>query len=180
MAVASVFRDADQLTSPACVGRAVVFGVRRMFDLGWSEIFLIGIVTLVALGPKELPQALRMVGQALRKVRSMTSEVHKQMDDLLRETELQDLRDQARMISPGALNEQARSLLDPDGTVQKGLSGMPVTPGQVLHQAPGGGSTSALPPLTPARPTASPDAPAPAPLPPVRSSSGPSDPPVQG
>lgn len=138
-----------------------------MFDLGWSEILLIGIVTLVALGPKELPQALRMVGQALRKVRSMTSEVHRQMDDLMRETELQDLRDQARMISPAALNEQARSLLDPDGTVRKGLSGMPPSPGQMQPQPPGGGAagTSAAP-LPP--------------LPPVRPSSGPADPPAQG
>lgn len=149
-----------------------------MFDLGWSEILLIGIVTLVALGPKELPQALRMVGQALRKVRSLTSEVHKQMDDLMRETELHELRDQARIISPGTLNEQARSLLDPDGSIQKGFSGMPPSPGaSSLPTAP----SSALPPLPPAaRPVTAAEPAKPSTLPPIRPSSAPGEPPSQG
>lgn len=151
-----------------------------MFDLGWSEILLIGIVTLVALGPKELPQALRMVGQALRKVRSLTSEVHKQMDDLMRETELHELRDQARIISPGTLNEQARSLLDPDGSIQKGFSGMPPSPG--AFSAPTASTpSSALPSLPPAaRPAVAAEPVKPSPLPPIRPSSGPAEPPRQG
>lgn len=137
-----------------------------MFDLGWSEILLIGIVTLVALGPKELPQAMRMVGKVLRKVRSLSSEVHKQMDDLMRETELQELRDQARIISPSTLQAQARNLLDPEGTVQNSLGGMPPSPGAA--------PAAPLPPVV--RPAVTPAAPAPTPaaapaeggLPPVR------------
>lgn len=141
-----------------------------MFDLGWSEILLIGIVTLVALGPKELPQAMRMVGKVLRKVRSLSSEVHKQMDDLMRETELQELRDQARIISPSTLQAQARNLLDPEGTVQNSLGGMPPSPGAA--------PVSPLPPVArpAATPVATPAAPAPTPaaapaeggLPPIR------------
>lgn len=100
-----------------------------MFDLGWSELLLIGIVILVALGPKELPQAMRMLGGVLRKVRSLSSEMHRQMDDLIREAELQDLKEQAQKISPAALNSQARSLLDPDGSVERTIASMPPSPG---------------------------------------------------
>ena len=34
-----------------------------MFDIGWSELVLIGVVALIAIGPKELPNVLRMIGQ---------------------------------------------------------------------------------------------------------------------
>ena len=34
-----------------------------MFDIGWSEIAVIAVVALIAIGPKELPGVLRMVGQ---------------------------------------------------------------------------------------------------------------------
>ncbi len=42
-----------------------------MFDLGWGELVVIGIVALIAIGPKELPTVLRTVGQMLAKVRRM-------------------------------------------------------------------------------------------------------------
>ena len=45
-----------------------------MFDIGWSELLLIGIVALIAIGPKELPGALRTLGQWMSKVRRMTDE----------------------------------------------------------------------------------------------------------
>ena len=34
-----------------------------MFDIGWSELVVIAVVALIAIGPKELPGVLRMVGQ---------------------------------------------------------------------------------------------------------------------
>lgn len=33
-----------------------------MFDIGWSELMLIGIVALIVIGPKELPTVLRTMG----------------------------------------------------------------------------------------------------------------------
>lgn len=41
-----------------------------MFDLGFSELFLIGIVALIVLGPERLPKAARTVGALLRRARS--------------------------------------------------------------------------------------------------------------
>ena len=40
-----------------------------MFDIGWSELVVIAVVALIAIGPKELPGVLRMVGQWIGKAR---------------------------------------------------------------------------------------------------------------
>ena len=42
-----------------------------MFDIGWSELVVIAVVALIAIGPKELPGVLRMVGQWMGKARKM-------------------------------------------------------------------------------------------------------------
>ena len=45
-----------------------------MFDIGWSELVVIAVVALIAIGPKELPGVLRMVGQWMAKARKMAGE----------------------------------------------------------------------------------------------------------
>src|SRR6266850_1371754 len=45
-----------------------------MFDIGWSELVVIAVVALIAIGPKELPGVLRMVGQWMGKARKMAAE----------------------------------------------------------------------------------------------------------
>ena len=44
-----------------------------MFDIGWGELLLIGIVALIAIGPKELPGALRGFGLGANLTRQWTS-----------------------------------------------------------------------------------------------------------
>jgi sec-independent protein translocase protein TatB len=66
-----------------------------MFNLGWGEILLIGIVALIAIGPKELPGVLRSVGQMLGKVRRMASEFQGQFQEALREADIADLKKHA-------------------------------------------------------------------------------------
>ena len=63
-----------------------------MFDIGWSELVLIGVVALVAIGPKELPGVLRMVGQWLGKARKMAAEFQGQFQEAMREAEMADLK----------------------------------------------------------------------------------------
>ena len=54
-----------------------------MFDIGWSEIAIIVVVALVVLGPKELPNALRMATQWIRYARKMASEFQSGIDQQL-------------------------------------------------------------------------------------------------
>jgi sec-independent protein translocase protein TatB len=70
-----------------------------MFDIGWSELVVIGVVALIVIGPKELPSVLRNIGQAMSKLRSMASEFQGQFQEALREAELDELRKQAEKLS---------------------------------------------------------------------------------
>jgi sec-independent protein translocase protein TatB len=79
-----------------------------MFDIGWSELVIIAIVALIAIGPKELPGVLRMVGQWMGKARKMASEFQGQFQEAMREAEMADLKksfdevkDVATGMSPG-------------------------------------------------------------------------------
>src|ERR1700692_1131884 len=63
-----------------------------MFDVGWSELLLIGVVALIAIGPKELPGALRAVGQWTGKIRRMASEFQDQFREAMREAEMADIK----------------------------------------------------------------------------------------
>jgi len=63
-----------------------------MFDIGWSELVVIGVVALVAIGPKELPGVLRMVGQWIGKARRMASEFQGQFNEAMREAEMADVK----------------------------------------------------------------------------------------
>ncbi len=63
-----------------------------MFDIGWSEFVVIAVVALIAIGPKELPGVLRMVGQWLGKARKMAAEFQGQFQEAMREAEMADLK----------------------------------------------------------------------------------------
>ena len=65
-----------------------------MFDIGWSELLVIGAVALIAIGPKELPGVLRAVGHWMGKIRRMASEFQGQFQEAMREAELADVKKQ--------------------------------------------------------------------------------------
>jgi sec-independent protein translocase protein TatB len=89
-----------------------------MFDIGWSELLVIAIVALVAIGPKELPGALRTLGQWTAKLRRMASEFQSQFHEAMREAEMADLKKQV-----DELTSQAHSYtnFDPIADVRKDL-----------------------------------------------------------
>ena len=63
-----------------------------MFDIGWSELVVIAVVALIAIGPKELPGVLRMVGRWMGKARKMAAEFQGQFQEAMREAEMADLK----------------------------------------------------------------------------------------
>lgn len=63
-----------------------------MFDMSWGEVMVIGGVALIVIGPKDLPKALRTVGQMTTKVRRLASEFQSQFNEAMREAELDDVR----------------------------------------------------------------------------------------
>src|SRR3954452_2585528 len=63
-----------------------------MFDMSWGEVLVIGGVALIVIGPKDLPKALRTVGQMTSKVRRMAGEFQAQFNEAMREAELDEVR----------------------------------------------------------------------------------------
>ncbi len=70
-----------------------------MFGLNWGELVVIGIVALIAIGPKELPTVLRTIGHWMGKMRRMANEFQGQFQEALREAELSDLQKHAQDLS---------------------------------------------------------------------------------
>ncbi|HZS65293.1 MAG TPA: Sec-independent protein translocase protein TatB [Xanthobacteraceae bacterium] len=73
-----------------------------MFDIGWGELVLIGIVALIAIGPKELPGVLRTLGQWMGKIRRMAAEFQGQFQEALREAEMSDLKKEVDQLGDAA------------------------------------------------------------------------------
>ena len=98
-----------------------------MFDIGWGELVVIGIVALIAIGPKELPTVLRTLGQYMGKVRRMASEFQGQFQEAMREAELVELKKQAEDLksSVSDLGNSVRDLgnVDPLADAQKQIEG---------------------------------------------------------
>jgi sec-independent protein translocase protein TatB len=87
-----------------------------MFDLSWTELLVIGVVALIAIGPKELPGVLRMAGQWMGKIRRMASEFQGQFQEAMREAEVADLKKQVDDLTDTA---QSYTNYDPLGDISK-------------------------------------------------------------
>ena len=97
-----------------------------MFDFAWSEIALIGIVALVAIGPKDLPVAIKAVAQMVKKARKMAGEFQTHVDEMVREANLNEVRDSFNDIRRMDIKGKILSAVDDDGSIRKTLS-EPVT-----------------------------------------------------
>lgn len=86
-----------------------------MFDLAWSEILLVGIVSALVMGPKEIPEAMRAMARVVRKFRAVGREFRRHLDDIIHEAELGELQEKSRIfsknirISDPIVSEKSRS-----------------------------------------------------------------------
>ena len=90
-----------------------------MFDIGWSELVVIAVVALIAIGPKELPGVLRMVGQWIGKARKMAAEFQGQFQEAMREAEMADLKksfDEVKEAATGFTSGNIMTSLEKDVT----------------------------------------------------------------
>lgn len=92
-----------------------------MFDIGWQELIVIGVLAVIVMGPKELPRALRTVTALIRKARSMAGEFQRGIDELVREAELDDLRKQVEQASRTDVSGEIERTIDPKGDLRKSL-----------------------------------------------------------
>lgn len=62
-----------------------------MFGVDSSELALIALVALVVIGPKDLPKAMRFVGQWVARARGVMAQFRAGFDTMIRESELKEL-----------------------------------------------------------------------------------------
>ena len=123
-----------------------------MFDIGWGELVVIGVVALIAIGPKELPGVLRTTGQWMGKIRRMANEFQDQFRDAMREAELDDLKKDITKNFDDIKNKTDEfTNFDPLGDVRKDIE-------TAVGDPP---SLDSKPPEAPAEPSASETPPAP-------------------
>src|SRR5690606_39225609 len=109
-----------------------------MFDVGFFELLVIGVVALVVLGPERLPRAARMAGLWVRKARAQWYSVKAEFE---RELAAEDMR--------RSIGDPAKTLQDEVGAVGRELKqSLDETARAAEAEAP------ATPPATPATPSA--------------------------
>lgn len=67
-----------------------------MFDIGWTELLVVGVVALIVVGPKDLPKMFRALGQFTAKARNMAREFQRAMDAAADETGVKDVAQDLR------------------------------------------------------------------------------------
>ncbi len=99
-----------------------------MFDFAWSEVALIGIVGLLFIGPKDMPVAIRTVTNLLKKGRKLAGEFQTHVDEMVREADLGEARDQFRQLRSMNVRGQIMKALDEDGSIKRTLTTDPLAP----------------------------------------------------
>lgn len=67
-------------------------------QFGFTELLMVAIVALIVLGPKDFPRMMRSLGQFVARGRRMANEFQSAFDDIARQAELDDLRDEIESL----------------------------------------------------------------------------------
>ena len=105
-----------------------------MFDFAWSEIALIAIVALVAIGPKDLPVAFRAVTRMIQKARRMRGQFQTHVDEMVREANLDEVRSQISQIRNFDFRGEVERTVHPDGSIRTTLASNPLGPNPLAPQ----------------------------------------------
>ncbi|MBV9861118.1 MAG: twin-arginine translocase subunit TatB [Alphaproteobacteria bacterium] len=128
-----------------------------LFDIGWSELLLIGVIALVVIGPKDLPRALRVAGYWVRKARGLSREFHNSVEQMIREAELDEMRQELKKAADFNIGDQLQKTIDPTGSLSRSLA--PPTVPDFFEKPPAVSEMQPRPTLAPAPQEAAPGLP---------------------
>lgn len=122
-----------------------------MFD--WNELLVIGAAALIFIGPKELPGTLRTLGKFVAKARGMARDFQTNVDDMVREAELDEVKKQVQKLEYGGLEQMIQDSVDPKGKIQEALRAPDISAPPLAQAAPAApATTQAAAPASPAAP----------------------------
>jgi sec-independent protein translocase protein TatB len=90
-----------------------------MFDIGWTEITVILVIAIIVIGPKDLPKVLRTVGQWVSKAKAMTRDFRGHVDEMIRETEIDEVKKQIDSIDKFDANSALENTIDAEGDIRE-------------------------------------------------------------
>jgi len=123
-----------------------------MFDIGFSEIVVIGVVALVVIGPERLPKTARMLGVLFGRLQRYVNEVK---SDISREMEPDELRKLKSEVQ-GAARDFQQSVTSATSSVESGLRSVERELNDAGAAAPAAAAPLAEPPSAPAPAPAAP------------------------
>lgn len=112
-----------------------------MLDIGWPELMVVAVVTLLVVGPKELPRVLRTVTLWVRKAREVARDFQSGLDEMVKEADLDDLKKQMTDTASDSMGTDLDELMDPDHSIGGEFSGDPFDDGD---KSPTGSGTETL------------------------------------
>lgn len=84
------------------------------FGFGYSEMFVVAVVAIIVIGPKDLPKVLRALGKTVAKMRGMAREFQGHLDQAMKETgfddvkkEFDNIKNPANFIDPSVSSKKA-------------------------------------------------------------------------
>jgi sec-independent protein translocase protein TatB len=80
-----------------------------MFDISWSELLILAVVTLIFVGPKELPVFLRTIGRYAGAMKRQANEFRAHFDSAMREAELDSMRKEVEAMQASINAEVMRT-----------------------------------------------------------------------
>ena len=93
-----------------------------MFGFSWAEIGLIMAVALIAIGPKDLPVAIRTVTAMMKKARGMAAEFQTHVDEMMRDANLSDVKTEINKLRRFDFKGAAERHIDPDGSLRTAMA----------------------------------------------------------
>jgi sec-independent protein translocase protein TatB len=90
-----------------------------MFGFSWAEIGLIMVVALIAIGPKDLPVAIRTVTKMMKKARGMAAEFQGHVDEMMRDANLSEVKQEIDKLRRFDFKSAAENAIDPDGALRE-------------------------------------------------------------
>src|SRR5262249_45796223 len=110
-----------------------------MFDLSWAHMGIIVLVALIALGPKELPNALRTITMLMRNARKLANEFQSGVNEIIREADLEDARKkltEIQSLNKNQIQNVIEKAVDPEGEMKSALAIDPTKPAETPAATP--------------------------------------------